>query len=226
MKRVGVFGGTFDPIHLGHLVCADQLREAFGLDQVIFLPCNRSPHKPRYRPAPVRHRIRMAELAVGDCRAFTVSDLEARRGGLSYTVDTVVELRRRLGPRVELWLLLGMDAYHEVRAWKKWEQVVQECFLGVARRPGYARAGLGGAVAAKTRFAQTAEINISSSDVRRRVRSGKSVAFLVPARVEAYVRRHRLYGARPRRLTGAGRCAKLDRFAPRQPVRGLRRANG
>jgi nicotinate-nucleotide adenylyltransferase len=196
MKRVGVFGGTFDPIHLGHLVCADQLREAFALDRVIFIPCNRSPHKPRYRPAPARHRIRMAELAVRGCGAFTVSDLEARRGGLSYTVDTVAELRRRLGPRVDLWLLLGMDAYLEVRAWKSWERVVRECYLGVARRPGHAGAGQKGELAEKTRFAETTEVNISSSDIRRRVRLGRSVAFLVPAPVEAYIGRHRLYGAR------------------------------
>ena len=202
MKRVGVFGGTFDPIHCGHLVCADQLREAFGLDRVIFVPCNRSPHKPRYRAAPVGHRIRMAELAIRDCKAFAVSDVEARRGGLSYTVDTVAELKLMLGPRVELWLLLGMDAYLEVPAWKNWEQVIRECLLGVARRPGYARAGLEGAVLERTRFTETTEIGISSSDIRRRLRLGKSVAFLVPGSVEAYIRRNRLYGARVARRGG------------------------
>lgn len=193
LKRLGVFGGTFDPIHCGHMVLADQLREAFSLDRVMFVPANRSPHKPGYRPAAAKHRLKMVELAVRGCRSFTVSDLEIRRGGASYTVDTVRHLGLQYGPSVQLWLLLGMDAYLEVPTWKDFEAVLGQCFLGVGRRPGWRAVRMPKAVSEKAAFAETTLLGISSSDIRRRVGSGRSIRFLVPRQVEAYLRRHRLY---------------------------------
>lgn len=200
MKRIGVFGGTFDPVHYGHLVLADQLREAFSLDRVVFVPANRSPHKPGYRPAPAAHRLKMVELALQGCRDFTVSDFEIRRGGVSYTIDTVRYLRRRFGAQVELWLLLGMDAYLEVPTWKDFEVVVSQCFLGVACRPGWRAGRMPKAVSRRAMFAETTPLGISSTDIRRRARQGGSIRFLVPPAVDAYLRRHRLYG----RASGSG----------------------
>ena len=192
-KRVGIFGGTFDPIHLGHLVCAEQLRDALGLDSLILIPCNRSPHKPTGRPAASRHRLQMVRLAARGSRGLEVSDVEIKRGGVSYMVDTVRDLRARLGAGVELWLLLGLDAFGDLGAWKEPQAVIRECFFGVACRPGCKRVAVPKAAREKTRIVGITQVDLSSTDVRRRVAEGKSIRFLVPAPVEAYIRRHRLY---------------------------------
>ena len=193
LKRLGIFGGTFDPVHYGHLICADQLRQALDLDLVIFVPCNRSPHKPGYRPAAARHRLRMAELATRDVPGFAISDLETRRGGASYTVETIRQIRRQYGKGVQLWLLMGMDAYRDVRSWKEPDAILRECYLGVACRPGYGRPRMG--ATGRARFVEITSVDISSTVIRRRVRLGRTVRFLMPEAVETYIRRNRLYGS-------------------------------
>ena len=219
LKRLGILGGTFDPVHCGHLILATQLRDVFGLDLVLLVPCNRSPHKPRYRPAPSRHRLEMARLAALGRRGLAVSDVEICRGGISYTVDTVRQLRRLVGPRVEMWLLVGTDAYLDIPAWKDFRSVVRECFLGVACRPGYKVRRLPKIISSRARFAEITQLDVSSTDLRRRLRAGLSVGFLVPERVEAYIKRNGLYGpakrlaeARPGRPLRAGR--RSDRSVP------------
>ena len=192
-ERIGIFGGTFDPVHFGHLICAEQLREAIGLDSVTFIPCSTSPHKPDYVAAGDRHRLAMLDLAVGGRDGFEVSDIEIARGGLSYTVDTVGALRRQFGPGVELWLLMGMDAYLELPAWERPEEIVAECRFGVARRPGYARQLDAGLPLAKTEFVDITPVDIASTDIRKRLLEGRSIAFLVPGPVEAYIRKHKPY---------------------------------
>lgn len=195
VKRLGIFGGTFDPIHYGHLVSANELSESLDLDLVIFVPCSRSPHKPRYIPAPARDRIKMIELAMRGCTGFTISDIEARRGGTSYTADTLRQLRKRLGKDVELWLLMGMDAYLEIPLWREQDAIIRECFLGVACRPGYRDRHLLKVAAQKARFVETTSVDISSTEIRKRLRLGRSIRFLVPDRVETYIRRNALYGS-------------------------------
>ena len=216
LKRLGVLGGTFDPVHYGHLVCAAQLQEAFALDLVLLVPCNRSPHKPHYRPAPSRHRLAMTRQAVFGREGLAVSDLEIRRGGISYTIDTVRDLRRLVGPRVEIWLLMGTDAYLDVPAWKDFRSVVRECRLGVACRPGYKARRLPEAVRSKARFAEITSLDVSSTDIRRRLRGGLTVAYLVPERVENYIGRNRLYGL-PGRVspTARGLCRNSRVRTPR-----------
>ena len=196
LRRLGIFGGTFDPVHYGHLICADQLSEALGLDLVVFMPCNRSPRKPGYRPAPARHRLEMVKLALRPAPSFVVSDIETRRGGASYTVDTVRQIRTLYGGHVDLWLLMGMDAYLDVLSWKEPDAIFQECSLGVACRPGYRGEQLPGVAQGKTRFVEITSVDISSTAVRGRLRQGRTVKFLLPEVVEAYIRRHRLYGSR------------------------------
>ena len=195
LRRLGIFGGTFDPVHYGHLICADQLSEALGLDLVVFVPCSRSPRKPGYRPAPARHRLEMVKLALGAVPGFTVSDIETRRGGASYTVDTVRQIRKIYGTQVELWLLMGMDAYLDVLSWKEPDAIFRECSLGVACRPGYRGRRHPGVARGKTRFIEITSVDISSTGVRHRLQQGRSVKFLVPDPVEAYIRRYRLYGS-------------------------------
>jgi nicotinate-nucleotide adenylyltransferase len=196
-KRIGIFGGTFDPVHYGHLVCAEQLREAAGLDIVLFIPCSRQPHKPRYRPSDPADRLAMLRAATRKYPDFLVSDMEIKRGGVSYTADTVAELRTLVGRGPEIWLMLGMDAFLEVHRWKDPEVVLRECRFAVATRPGYAREARRGryteALKRKCRFVEITPIDISSTDIRRRASRGKSIRFLVPGPVEAHILRKGLY---------------------------------
>ena len=196
--RIGLFGGTFDPVHYGHLVCAEQLREAVGLDVVLFTPCSRQPHKPRYIPSDPAHRLDMLRAATRRYPAFKVSDMEVRRGGLSYTADTVRELRRRVGDGPEIWLMLGMDAFLEVHRWMNPQVIFEECRFAVATRPGYSRGRYMNRAAArglkrKCRFVEITGLEISSSDIRKRAARGRSIRFLVPRAVEAYVTKSGLY---------------------------------
>ena len=192
-ERIGIFGGTFDPVHFGHLICAEQLREAIGLDSVTFIPCSKSPHKPDYVAAADRHRLAMLELAVSDREEFKVSDIEIARGSVSYTVETIGALRQQFGPGVELWLLMGMDAYLDLPAWERPEEIVAECRFGVARRPGYTRQLDAALPVAKTEFVDITPVDIASTDIRQRLLEGRSIAFLVPGTVEAYIRKHKPY---------------------------------
>ena len=181
-------GGSFDPIHNGHLLCAEQLSEAVGLDKVLFIPCSRSPHKSSHAPAPDTDRMAMVELALSEHPVFEISDLEILRGGLSYTVDTVKYLREAMGSDVELWLLLGMDAYLDIPAWKDPDVVLAECRFAVARRPGYEDRRLSADFEARTRFVNITAVDISSTGIRDRLRAGKSIRYMVPDAVEAYIR--------------------------------------
>ncbi len=197
-RRIGVFGGTFDPVHYGHLVCAEQLREAVGLDVVMFMPCNRQPHKPRQAPSRPEDRLAMLRAATRGHEALLVSDMEIRRGGVSYTSETVLEVRSIVGRRPEIWLLVGMDAFLDIPRWKDPETIFRECRFAVATRPGYAGAAgalkaLKGRLARKCRLVEITALDISSTDIRRRVGRGKSISFLVPGPVEARIRKAGLY---------------------------------
>lgn len=198
VRRLGIFGGSFDPVHYGHLVCAEQLREAAGLDLVMFMPCSRQPHKPRRIPSAPRDRLAMLRAATRKYQAFTVSDLEIRRGGLSYTSETVLEVRSLVGGTVEIWLLLGMDAFLDMPRWKDPDTVLAECRFAVATRPGYAGDGrrqkaLKRGLARKCCFADITALDISSTGIRKRVARGKSIRFLVPDPVEAHIGKTGLY---------------------------------
>jgi nicotinate-nucleotide adenylyltransferase len=193
VKRLGIFGGTFDPVHLGHLICADQLREALGLDLVLFVPASAPPHKPEAEPAPAEHRLAMVRMAVEDHAGFQVSDIEIRRGGVSYTIDTVTQLRKSFGERTEFWLLMGQDSFAEVSAWKEPARIAAECFFGVACRPGYPRGVRSPVPQARAEFVDITAVDISSTDIRARLRWGKGIRYLVPLKVEAYIRQVGVY---------------------------------
>lgn len=193
LKRLGVFGGTFDPIHYGHLICAEQLHQAIGLDLVLFVPCSSQPHKSAHVPATPAHRMEMARLATLGYDHLVVSDIEIERGGQSYTVDTVTELRRTYGRGVELWLLMGMDAYLDLPNWKDPDRIAAECSFGVACRPGYSKEFDPRLPTDRSRFVEITLVEISSSDVRQRLSEGRSIRFLVPDSVEEYIRRARPY---------------------------------
>ncbi len=197
LKRLGIFGGTFDPIHLGHLICAEQLRQALSLDLVLFVPTHSPPHKPATEPAASEHRLAMVRLAIGDNRGFLDSDVEIRRGGRSYTIDTIRDLRRTYGVGAEFWLLMGQDSYQDVSTWKQPDLIAAECFFGVAHRPGYVCEIRPPVPGMRSRFIDITAVDISSSDIRARLSEERSIRFLVPRKVEDYIRAKRVYASAP-----------------------------
>jgi nicotinate-nucleotide adenylyltransferase len=197
LKRLGIFGGTFDPVHLGHLICAEQLLQALRLDLVLFVPTHAPPHKPATEPAGPEHRLAMVRLAIENHRGFRDSDLEIRRGGTSYTIDTVRELRQAYGDDMEFWLLMGQDSYQDVSTWKQPDLIAAECLFGVARRPGYEREIRPPVPGLRSKFIDITAVDISSTGIRARLSEDRSIGFLVPRKVEAYIRANRLYAPAP-----------------------------
>lgn len=215
-RRIGVFGGTFDPVHLAHLRCAEEAREQLGLDEVLFVPAADPPHKTR-RITPAGHRLAMVRRATAGNPAFRVSTIEIERGGRSYTVDTLRALRARLPAGSVLTLLVGLDAFREIGTWKEYRLLFTLADLAVWSRPphriGASRTLL--PVAARRdfcygpdqrtlrhrtgnqiRFLTVTALDVSASAIRLRLQRGRSIRYLVPPAVERYLSRHRLYTRR------------------------------
>jgi nicotinate-nucleotide adenylyltransferase len=196
--RVGILGGTFNPPHLGHFVCAQEAYLQLELDRVMLIPARVPPHKPVEEEPGVEHRLELCRVAVeGDDERFQVSDLEVRRAGPSYTVDTL-ELVHDREPDSELFLIVGGDIAAGFPAWHKPERVLSLATLSVAKRPGTERAAIDRALATvaggeRARFFSMPEIGISSTMIRDRVAAGQPIKYLVPDTVAAYIDRHRLY---------------------------------
>ncbi len=204
MRRIGLFGGTFDPPHLGHLVLAEWARVRLRLDRVVFVPAGTPPHKRGRRLTDAALRLAMTRLAVRGNPAFTVSDLEARRAGPSFTVDTLRHFHARQ-PGARFYLLMGADSLADFPIWHEPGEIIRLATLVVAARPGPAgpARGTGRPLApARARgrvvLLDNPLVGISSSALRGRARAGRSLRYLVPDAVAAYVARHGLYrgGAR------------------------------
>ncbi|MCX7818957.1 MAG: nicotinate-nucleotide adenylyltransferase [Kiritimatiellae bacterium] len=200
--KIGLFGGSFNPVHLGHLIIARDVLEVHGLDRMLWIPCRVPPHKATADLATPEHRAAMVELAIAGEPRFELCRLELERDGPSYTVDTVRTLRGRL-PRDELFFLVGADTVPEMASWRDIGELMRLCeFIAVARpggpcRPAPASLGLPREPAERmlARWTEAHWIGISSSEIRRRLAAGLSVRYLVPDPVERYLRDHRLYGA-------------------------------
>jgi nicotinate-nucleotide adenylyltransferase len=202
--RIGVFGGTFDPPHLGHLALAEAASDELGLERVLFVPAADPPHKRARTKSAFAHRLAMTRLAVRGNARFSVSDVESRRDGPSYTVETLRRLERR-HPDSELWLLLGEDSLHDLPAWKSPDEIARLARIAVApriesaagttsrRRP--ARRSAASRSSRAPVWLESPVLEISSSDLRARARRGESIRYLVPDAVAAYLERHRLYRA-------------------------------
>jgi nicotinate-nucleotide adenylyltransferase len=190
--RLGIFGGTFDPIHVGHLIVSETARALLSLDRVVFVPARIPPHKGA-EPADPAHRLRMTELACRDNPAFEVSDLELGRDGPSYTVETLRDLRDRNPGDTELYLLMGADSARDLETWKDYRVLLEEATVAVLTRAGVRTSDFPERVARLATLLPTPVIEISSSDIRRRVRDGGSIRYLVTDPVEKYVRSERLY---------------------------------
>ena len=198
--RLGLFGGTFDPIHMGHLILAEACREACGLDRVWFVVAGAPPHKPGDR-TPVADRLEMARIAVAGHPAFEVSELETSRPGPHYSVETLEEVHRR-HPEDELFFLIGGDSLADLPHWREPGRIAALATLVVVDRPGLPSGGMIGPSARWPDLGPSARpfrtvkippIGISSSDLRARLATGRSIRYQVPRGVEAYIDAHGLY---------------------------------
>ncbi len=214
--RIGILGGTFNPIHLAHLRSAEEVRETQQLDRVLFVPSATPPHKPSNGLASAIHRLAMVQLAIRGNPHFRVSTIEINRRGRSYSVDTLRALRAQL-PHARFFFILGMDAFREIRTWKEYASLFGMCNLVVTSRPAYHSEPLLRSlpVAVRTEFCyrrglkrlehhtgnqvifqRISDLDISASAIRHRLQRGLSIRYLVPAPIERYILRHRLYARR------------------------------
>lgn len=198
-KSLGILGGTFDPVHYGHLLAGEWAREVYCLDELVIMPAARPPHKDLAGVLDSQHRHRMVELAVSDNPGFSVSTLELERAGFSYTVDTVGYYLQEY-PGIELYFIIGVDALQLIYTWKDVERLVELCQFIVVTRPGYeldrndpALASLPDALWDRLTLLSIPGLEISSSDIRKRVLNGCSIRYLLPAAVEEYIRDNHLY---------------------------------
>jgi len=189
--RLGIFGGTFNPIHLGHLLIAADAAEAFHLDRVVFIPAATPPHKRPRVLAPAAQRLRMVKLAIRGNPRFTCSDIEVRRGGPSYSVETLRHLRSAM-PRARFFFIIGSDSLRELHRWKEARELVKLCEFICVTRPGerIARCRLRGA---RIHRLTGHPANVSSTDIRNRVARGATTRYLLPDAVRRHIERHRLY---------------------------------
>lgn len=190
--KIGIFGGTFNPPHLGHLIVAERVRTELGLDSIIFIPAFVSPHKQDGESGVPLDRLRMTSLAVVDNEKFQTSDFEINGKTVSYTIKTL-EYLKRTRPDDTFFLLIGMDNYHTFHLWKEPKRILELATLVVMNRPGYPKQVNEVLGTLNTVFVEVPNIDISSSDIRSRVQKGRSIRYLVPTTVESYILEKKLF---------------------------------
>ena len=192
-------GGTFDPVHFGHLVAAEGVRHEFNLDKVIFVPSGRPPHKTENKITSPSHRLSMTELAIASNPFFEVSSLEVKRPGLSYTIDTVLNFHSKYDA-LELYFITGGDALLEILTWKDVDKLFDLCKFIAVTRPGYSFDNLGEKIPGlpetymkNIHIMEVPALAISSTDIRGRIRTGRPIKYLLPETVEYYINSCNLY---------------------------------
>ena len=200
VRKLAIMGGTFDPIHMGHLVTAEEVRHEFNVDEVLFVPTGHPPHKSHINMTTCEHRYLMTVLATAANPYFKVSRIEIEREGVTYTIDTIKELKRIYGEEVELYFITGADAVHKILGWKESTELLQLCDFVAVTRPGYNKEELLRKVKmlneqyeTNIHFLEVPALAISSSDIRRRLMEMKPIKYLVPQEVENYIKKHDLY---------------------------------
>ena len=212
--RLGIFGGTFNPIHFGHLRAAEEVCDLMRLERLFFIPAARPPHKDPGGVTPFALRYEMTRLAVADDPRLEVSDLENRRPDKSYSIDTLRLLRQEYGPTAQLFFVLGLDAMLEIDSWKSYRDLFNLCHFLVLDRPGYERQHLHALLASRVDprceylpaeeayrhpsgtfiyLRQTTLLDISSTQIRRLVRAGRSIRYLLPEEVRRFIIKNKLY---------------------------------
>ena len=193
MNRIGFFGGTFNPIHMGHLAIAQMAQERFKLDKVIFIPSHQPPHKNVAPLASAKDRYKMVRLAIAGNENFEVSDVETKRIGKSYTVDTLQHFRKIYPAKVKFFFIIGGDSLATLSSWKNIDEILKLATFIVVNRPGYSDIKN-----IKHLTVTKPGIDISSSYLRERINSGKSARYLVPEAIHHYIVKQRLYLANRR----------------------------
>jgi nicotinate-nucleotide adenylyltransferase len=191
-RRIGILGGTFNPIHLGHLLIAQDAMEQAQLDRVIFIPDARPAHKSARGLVAAWHRLRMVKLAICGNDRFAVDDIEIRRGGKSYAVDTVTEFKRRW-PRAKLFFIIGADSLRELHLWRDIDRLAAQCAFLALARPGCERKRPRLRRSIRWQLVCGHPCDIASRDIRARIARGQSVRYLVPNAVLNYIEQKRLY---------------------------------
>lgn len=198
-RRLGIMGGTFDPIHYGHLVTAEGARYSFGLDRVIFVPSGRPPHKPGHIVSNPLDRYKMTCLAVASNPFFCASAIEVERPGPSFTIDTVRAVMQ-LYPGAKIYFITGADALLEIFKWKDFDILLTICNFVAATRPGYRlfelrekTASLPSGLKQNISYMEVPALAISSTEIRQRVHDGRPVKYLLPESVEDYIKKNKLY---------------------------------
>ena len=212
LSPIGLLGGTFDPIHYGHLRMAEELAGWLALEQVRFIPASQPPHRSQPRTG-VRHRVEMARLAIAGNATFTLDAREAGREGTSYTEETLTSLRQELGPDLPLWLFMGADAFLGLNTWKSWQRLTALTNIAVAHRPGYrlaqadaladdlravlqqhqVREAAPNQAAGQIILRPVTQLDISATAIRNAIREGKSPRYLLPEPVLDYIHANHLY---------------------------------
>ena len=190
MSKVGIFGGTFDPIHLGHLITAQSVKEIRNLDKIIFIPAYISPHKTDAKPSSPEDRLNMIKLAVDGIPFFDCSDIEVNKGGISYTVDTLRELKKYYD---KIEFIIGYDNIFTFHTWKEPDEIFKLADVIVLKRKSSHPPQFEDKYFRQAIFVQTRGIEISATDIRERVKSGMPINFLVPPKVMEYIYNHKLY---------------------------------
>lgn len=207
---IGIFGGTFDPVHIGHLRAAEEVREVFALDRIYFIPGHIPPHKRDIRVSSAEERVAMLRMAVRGNLNLRVSDTEIRRGGVSYSIDTVKTYEKRYG---DIYFLVGMDAFAEIETWRQYEQIFNHTNIVVMVRPEPGRPSRGVSFPERVRGSVTeidgttfehisgkriylyrvTQMDVSSTRIRETAKKGLSVKYLIPAPVERYIKTRGMY---------------------------------
>lgn len=196
--RIGILGGTFDPIHIGHLILAEEARDLLHLDTVLLAPAADPPHKRQQGKSPASHRVRMVELAIADNPHLALSRIDIDRPGPHYTLDMLRLLREQYGPEAELYFLMGLDSLADLPTWHRPLELMQQCSLVALSRPGadFDWAALEMAlpgVRSRVILLPMPLLEISGSDLRERARQGRPLRYQVPRQVEQYIAQHQLY---------------------------------
>lgn len=196
MKRIGVFGGAFNPVHTAHLIVAENVRQQMQLDKILFIPYASPPHKDHEDLAGAETRLHMINLAISDNPSFEASDIEIKRGknSLTYTIDTLSELRKRYeGENFKLYLMIGMDNLIDLHTWRNPGKLFLLSEVLVLNRPGYVVQNVKNDYGRQVTYIPVPNIDISATDIRHRIREKKSIRYLVPKAVEEFIKNNKLY---------------------------------
>lgn len=196
MKRIGVFGGAFNPVHIAHLIIAEDVRQQIHLDKVLFIPYSKPPHKDNGELADAEARLHMVRLAISDNPYFEASDIEIQRGqnSVTYTVDTLMELREQYkNEQVKFYLMIGIDNLIELHTWKDPGKLFLLSEVVVLNRPGYLIQNVQNDYNRQVIYLPAPNLDISATDIRHKIQEKKSIKYLVPKAVEEFIKNNKLY---------------------------------